>query len=74
MKPETVAHMHKAVSSDKECQASIINYRKGGQAFINLVTIIPVPGGLSGSEDEYQRGEVVYHVGCVRALPRRDAC
>ena len=40
--PEAV---HKAVVSDKECQASIINYRKGGQAFINIVTIIPIAGG-----------------------------
>ncbi|KZP33915.1 hypothetical protein FIBSPDRAFT_915924 [Athelia psychrophila] len=61
--PETVAHMYKAVSADKECQASIINYRKGGQAFINLVTIIPVPGGLAGTKEEYEREECVYHVG-----------
>ena len=42
--PETVRHLCKAVVLDKECQVSIINYQKGGQAFINLVTIIPIPG------------------------------
>ena len=45
--PETVQHLYRAVVSDKGCQASIINYRKGGQAFINLVTIIPIAGGRS---------------------------
>ena len=45
--PETVQHLYKAVVSDKECQASIISYRKGGEAFINLVTIIPIAGGRS---------------------------
>ncbi|KAF7966575.1 hypothetical protein HWV62_37855, partial [Athelia sp. TMB] len=59
--PETVAHMHKAVAADKECQASIINYRKGGQAFINLVTIVPVPGGLHGAPAEAD--DIAYHVG-----------
>ena len=49
--PKTVQHLYKAVVSDKECQVSIINYRKGGQAFIDLVTIIPIPrGGEVGSQ------------------------
>ena len=59
--PETVQHLYKAVVSDKECQASIINYRKGGQAFINLVTIIPIAGGVHNTPEEAD--EVVYHVG-----------
>ena len=59
--PETVQHLYKAVVSDKECQASIINYRKGGQAFINLVTIIPIHGGVHNRPEEAD--EVVYHVG-----------
>ena len=59
--PETIQHLYKAVVSDKECQASIINYRKGGQAFINLVTIIPIAGGTHNTPEEVD--EVVYHVG-----------
>ena len=46
---------------DKECQANFINYRKGGQAFINLVTIIPIAGGVHNTPEEAD--EVVYHVG-----------
>ncbi|KAK0454117.1 photoreceptor A [Desarmillaria tabescens] len=59
---EAVAHLKKSLSADKECQTSIVNYRKGGGAFINLVTVIPIRGGFSdtrgGEEDE-----VIYHVG-----------
>ncbi|KAJ3321867.1 blue light receptor, partial [Blyttiomyces sp. JEL0837] len=42
-----VAHqMKESIKEAKECQFSIINYRKSGDPFINLVTIIPlfVPG------------------------------
>ena len=46
---------------DKECQANFINHRKGGQAFINLVTIIPIAGGVHNTPEEAD--EVVYHVG-----------
>jgi PAS domain S-box-containing protein len=42
--PEAVQHLSKSLSAKKECQASLINYRKGGHAFINLVTVIPVSG------------------------------
>ncbi|TFK62949.1 hypothetical protein BDN72DRAFT_345448 [Pluteus cervinus] len=54
--PEAVAHLHKNLSANKECQASIVNYKKGGKAFINLVTVIPV-----AAEDG--SNEIVYHVG-----------
>lgn len=47
--------------ADKECQTSIVNYKKNGDAFINLVTVIPVPDGVSGNIDE--QGEVVFQVG-----------
>lgn len=55
--PEAVAHLKKHLVADKECQTRIINYRKDGSAFINLVTVIPVAGGLQ------EESEVVYHVG-----------
>ncbi|PFH49425.1 hypothetical protein AMATHDRAFT_116853, partial [Amanita thiersii Skay4041] len=59
--PEAVAHFKKHLIADKECQTSIVNYRKDGSAFINLVTVIPIGGGESGLPHE--ENEVVYHVG-----------
>ncbi|KAF8903863.1 hypothetical protein CPB84DRAFT_1773572 [Gymnopilus junonius] len=55
---EAVAHMRKSLLADKECQTTILNYKKNGDAFYNLVTIIPVPGGLMGEDSE-----IVYQVG-----------
>nr|CAG8443794.1 483_t:CDS:10 [Entrophospora candida] len=37
-----VFHIKSHMVVGQECQASIINYRKGGQPFINLVTVIPI--------------------------------
>ena len=55
---ETIQHLYNTVISDREYQASIINYRKGGQAFINLITITR---GVQNTSEEAD--EVVYHVG-----------
>lgn len=59
--PDAVRHFHKSLLQDKECQASLINYRKGGDAFINLVTVIPI----SSPEDERdsESGEITHCVG-----------
>lgn len=46
--------MKRMLGAGKECQASLINYRKGGTPFINLVTIVPIP---------WDSDEIVYHVG-----------
>ncbi|KAG6852676.1 hypothetical protein C0991_009999 [Blastosporella zonata] len=54
----SVDTMRKALVAGKECQTSIVNFRKDGAAFINLVSIIPIGGGERGED-----GEVVYHVG-----------
>jgi PAS domain S-box-containing protein len=59
--PEAVMHLRRCLVADKECQTSLINYRKGGQPFVNLVTVIPIFGGVTGSEEE--NDQVVYHVG-----------
>jgi hypothetical protein len=48
--------MQKCLLQEKECQASLINYRKDGGAFINLVTVIPV-----AAEDASD--EITHHVG-----------
>ncbi|KIJ58960.1 hypothetical protein HYDPIDRAFT_101687 [Hydnomerulius pinastri MD-312] len=59
--PEAVGYMRKSIASFKECQTSLINYRKGGQAFINLVTVIPLRGGVHNTAEESDN--VVYLVG-----------
>nr|BAO20282.1 white collar protein 1 [Grifola frondosa] len=59
--PEAVAHLKKSLAAGKECQTSLINYRKGGAAFINLVTVIPIRGGINNSPEE--QDDIVYHVG-----------
>ncbi|EJU02173.1 hypothetical protein DACRYDRAFT_107110 [Dacryopinax primogenitus] len=50
-----VAHIRKSLTAQKECQASLLNYRKGGQPFINLVSVVPISWG--DTED------IVYHIG-----------
>ncbi|KAG5634759.1 hypothetical protein H0H81_000882 [Sphagnurus paluster] len=52
---EPVAVLRKALSADKEVQTSIVNFRKDNSAFINLVSVVPVPA--------VDNGEIVYHVG-----------
>jgi hypothetical protein len=42
------------LNAGKECQASLINYRRGGIPFINLVTVVPIP---------WEGTDIVYHVG-----------
>jgi len=42
------------LNAGKECQASLINYRRGGVPFINLVTVVPIP---------WEGTDIVYHVG-----------
>jgi PAS domain-containing protein len=59
--PEAVSYMRKLLSSSKECQTTLINYRRGGQAFINLVTVIPLRGGVHNTPEEAD--EVAYHIG-----------
>ncbi|KAK4043148.1 hypothetical protein C8A01DRAFT_32790 [Parachaetomium inaequale] len=39
---DVVREMRKAVEGDREVQVEVINYRKSGEPFVNLVSIIPV--------------------------------
>jgi hypothetical protein len=61
--PDAVGLLRKCLSADKECQTSlaIVNYKKGGQAFIDLVTVILVPGGPADAPEDRERA--IYHVG-----------
>ncbi|KAL4995691.1 PAS domain-containing protein [Aspergillus recurvatus] len=44
----TASRLRDAVDQCSEIQVSIINYRKGGQPFLNLVTMIPVRWNAKG--------------------------
>ncbi|KAN0065236.1 hypothetical protein ACQY0O_001733 [Thecaphora frezii] len=37
-----VEHLSRHLGTMRECQASLINYRKDGTPFINLITVVPV--------------------------------
>lgn len=39
---QAVFHLKHAIAKHQEAQISIINYRKGGQPFMNLLTMIPI--------------------------------
>jgi hypothetical protein len=39
---ESVIYMKKMLSDRREAQISLINYRRGGQPFMNLLTMIPI--------------------------------
>ncbi|ORX82576.1 hypothetical protein K493DRAFT_270021 [Basidiobolus meristosporus CBS 931.73] len=41
----TVHHIKKHILQGKEVQVSFVNYKKGGQPFVNLLTIIPIAYG-----------------------------
>ncbi|KAI9453179.1 blue light receptor [Russula earlei] len=67
--PEAVAYMKKYLADDKECQTNLLNYRKDHTPFINLVTIIPVAGGVANGPEE--QNDVVFHVGFQVDLTER---
>ncbi|KAK2628829.1 hypothetical protein QTJ16_001932 [Diplocarpon rosae] len=41
---ESVYYLKNRIADKKEAQRSLINYRKGGQPFMNLLTMIPITG------------------------------
>jgi PAS domain S-box-containing protein len=58
---DAVAHLKKCLIANKECQTTLVNYKKDGRSFVNHITIIPVMGKVSDSSHEPD--QVVYHVG-----------
>lgn len=52
---KSVYYLKERLAERKEAQRSLINYRKGGQPFLNLLTMIPITG-----EDDK---EIRYYVG-----------
>ena len=57
----SVAQMKKASVANKESQTCLINYKKNGTPFMNLVSIVPLPGGVLNSPQEAD--QVGYHIG-----------
>ncbi|KAJ5680394.1 hypothetical protein N7536_011533 [Penicillium majusculum] len=51
---QTVHRLRSTIDDRSEIQASIINYRKGGQPFMNLITMIPI---------QWDSGVYRYYVG-----------
>lgn len=41
---DSVRYIKERIMANKETQRSVINYRKGGQPFMNVLTIIPITG------------------------------
>ncbi|KAG8750367.1 blue light receptor [Ceratobasidium sp. 428] len=51
---EAVVHFKEATIKHRECQVTLINYKKSGEPFLNLVTIVPIT---------WDSDKVRYHVG-----------
>ena len=51
---QAVLHLKNMINQRQEAQISLINYRKGGQPFMNLLTMIPIT---------YDSDEMKYYVG-----------
>ncbi|KAF4637936.1 hypothetical protein G7Y89_g152 [Cudoniella acicularis] len=49
----SVFYLKNKIAERKEAQRSLINYRKGGQPFMNLLTMIPITGEEGGDEIKY---------------------
>ncbi|RSL89571.1 hypothetical protein CEP51_001115 [Fusarium floridanum] len=63
---EAVSKLKKGVEAREETQQSLINYRKGGKPFLNLLTLIPVP--LDGDQIRFCVGfqiDLVEHPGAI---------
>lgn len=68
---QTVYRLRSTITDRSEIQASLINYRKGGQPFMNLITMIPI----RWDSDDY-RFYVGFQVDLVEkpdAVTRRNA-
>jgi PAS domain S-box-containing protein len=56
------------IAECKEVQQSLINYRKGGKPFLNLLTMIPIPWGDDREEIKYIIGFQIDLVECPDAI------
>lgn len=58
---DSVYYLKNRIGAKKEAQRSLINYRKGGQPFMNLLTMIPI----TGEDDETIKYFVGFQVDLV---------
>ncbi|PYH63890.1 GATA transcription factor LreA [Aspergillus vadensis CBS 113365] len=66
----TAYRLRSTIEERTEIQASIINYRKGGQPFVNLITMLPIRWG--GSDYRFYVGFQVDLVETPDAVTRRN--
>ncbi|PYH90548.1 hypothetical protein BO71DRAFT_361192, partial [Aspergillus ellipticus CBS 707.79] len=66
----TAYRLRSTIEERTEIQASIINYRKGGQPFVNLITMIPIRWG--GNDHRFYVGFQVDLVEKPDAVTRRN--
>ncbi len=50
---DAVSELKWSTDANRECQVSLINYRKDGRPFVNRVTVIPVPPAAGFDEVTY---------------------
>lgn len=67
---DAVYNLKKKIQEGKECQQGLINYRKGGKPFLNLLTMIPIP--WDSKEIRYYIGFQIDLVECPDAISGSD--
>ncbi|KAL2163732.1 hypothetical protein VTH06DRAFT_5791 [Thermothelomyces fergusii] len=68
---DAVFKLKKAVAEGREIQQSLINYRKGGKPFLNLLTMIPIP--WDSDEIKYCIGFQIDLVECPEAISGQES-
>jgi PAS domain S-box-containing protein len=68
---DAVYNLKNAIKAGKEIQQSLINYRKGGKPFLNLLTMIPIPWDTD--EIRYIIGFQIDLVECPDAITGQEA-
>lgn len=68
---DAVFKLKNAIAERKEIQQSLINYRKGGKPFLNLLTMIPIPWDTD--EIRYYIGFQIDLVECPQAISGQEA-
>lgn len=56
------------IDNGEECQAAVLNYRKGGGGFLNLLSLIPIPWGDGEERVRYIVGFQIDLVQCPEAV------
>ncbi|KAJ4387659.1 hypothetical protein N0V93_008256 [Gnomoniopsis smithogilvyi] len=67
---DAVYNLKKKIQEGRECQQGLINYRKGGKPFLNLLTMIPIP--WDSKEIRYYIGFQIDLVECPDAISGSD--